>query len=212
MTSSPSRGALRGNAASSRPSRHTTRCGTERIGTSVQIVRWPVRKFARVGRPCSRSARSARTSSRVSSRRRVGGLADDVAEDALELRALPGVALGGGGERVGGGGELLHPLADRLGGGEGVDRLLHAVDELGHAAGEADGEALDVVDGEDALESRWPSSVIVTPTSTRSRPGCQVPAAGPGACRARGAPRRAPSGSRCRRPSRGSARGPRRRS
>ncbi len=38
---------------------HTTRCGTERIGTSVHTVRCPVRKLARVGRPRSRSAKSA---------------------------------------------------------------------------------------------------------------------------------------------------------
>ena len=48
------------------PSRQTTRCGTDRIGMSVQIVRCPVRKFARVGRPCRRSASSARTSGSVS--------------------------------------------------------------------------------------------------------------------------------------------------
>jgi hypothetical protein len=64
--SSPSRGALRGNTASSRPRRQTTRWGTERIGTSVQKVRCPVRKFARVGRPCSRSSMSARISESAS--------------------------------------------------------------------------------------------------------------------------------------------------
>ena len=84
--SSPSRGARRGKTPSSRPSRQTTRCGTERIGTSVQIVRWPVRKLARVGRPCRRSASSARTSAsaagavvgadaRARRRRRRGGAA-----------------------------------------------------------------------------------------------------------------------------------------
>ncbi len=66
IRSSPSRGALRGKTPSSRPSRQTTRCGTERIGTSVQIVRWPVRKFARVGRPWRRSASSARISGSAS--------------------------------------------------------------------------------------------------------------------------------------------------
>ena len=48
----------RGNAPSSRPSRQITRCGTERIGTIVATVRVPVRKFARPGRPRSRSASS----------------------------------------------------------------------------------------------------------------------------------------------------------
>ncbi len=56
-----------GEAPSSSPSRHTTRCGTDRMGTSVQTVRWPVQKLARVGRPLSRSARSDRTSSQLSS-------------------------------------------------------------------------------------------------------------------------------------------------
>ena len=59
VRSSPSRSMWRGKAPSSRPSRHTTRCGTERMGTRVQTVRCPVRKFARVGRPRSRSARVA---------------------------------------------------------------------------------------------------------------------------------------------------------
>ena len=44
------------------------------------------------------------------------------------------------------------PLAHRLGRVEGVDRGLQAVDELGHAAREVDGEALDVVDRQHALE------------------------------------------------------------
>ena len=44
------------------------------------------------------------------------------------------------------------PLAHGLGRVEDVDRVLQAVDELGEPAGEVDGEALDVVDGQDALE------------------------------------------------------------
>ena len=55
VRSSPSRSMWRGKLPSSSPSRHTTRCGMERIGTSVHTVRCPVRKFARVGRPFSRS-------------------------------------------------------------------------------------------------------------------------------------------------------------
>ena len=85
--SSPSRGALRGKTPSSRPSRQTTRCGTERIGTSVQIVRWPVRKFARVGRPCSRSASSARTSAqRERASRAPAASRDHVVEQPLRAR------------------------------------------------------------------------------------------------------------------------------
>ncbi len=61
-TSSPSGWAPRGKTPSSSPTRQMTRCGTDRIGTIVQTVRLPVRKFARVGRPPSRPASSARTS------------------------------------------------------------------------------------------------------------------------------------------------------
>ncbi|CFE46738.1 Uncharacterised protein [Mycobacterium tuberculosis] len=61
-TSSPSGWLSRGNTPSSRPTRHTTRCGTERIGTIVQTVSVPVRKLARVGRPASCASKSARTS------------------------------------------------------------------------------------------------------------------------------------------------------
>ena len=50
-TSSPSTRPSRGNAPSSSPTRHTTRCGTDRIGTIVHTVNVPVRKFTRVGRP-----------------------------------------------------------------------------------------------------------------------------------------------------------------
>ena len=142
--------------------------------------------------------------------RRVGGFADDVAEDPLQLRALPGVALGGGGEGVGSGGELLHPLGDRLGGGEGVDRGLQPVDELGHAA----------------RRGRWRGSRRRRPGG-RPRTGGGPPRSSsrrrargrgrlatcrrgdPPACTARDGRRRGPSGCRCRRPSRGCARGPR---
>ncbi len=61
-TSSPSIHCERGKTPSSRPTRHTTRWGTERIGTIVQTVRVPVRKLLRVGRPASRAVSSARTS------------------------------------------------------------------------------------------------------------------------------------------------------
>ena len=58
------------------PTRQTTRCGTERIGTIVHTVRVPVRKLARVGRPPSRDRSSARTSA---SRRGTPGSAPVVA-------------------------------------------------------------------------------------------------------------------------------------
>ena len=61
-TSSPSTTPRRGNTPSSRPTRQTTRCGTDRIGTIVHTVRVPVRKLARVGRPARCWSSSARMS------------------------------------------------------------------------------------------------------------------------------------------------------
>ncbi len=63
-TSSPSTTPCLGNTPSSSPTRQTTRCGTERIGTIVHTVRVPVRKLARVGRPARWRSRSARMSGR----------------------------------------------------------------------------------------------------------------------------------------------------
>ena len=91
----------RGNTPSSSPSRQTTRCGTERIGTSVATVRVPVRKPARVGRPRSRSASSPRTSARPE--RHGGGVraggARGVGQLGPGLRLLPRVGGGGVGEQ-----------------------------------------------------------------------------------------------------------------
>ncbi len=56
------------------------------------MVRWPVRKFARVGRPWRRSAEQGATSASASGAVAAGRLADDVVEQALQLGALPGVA------------------------------------------------------------------------------------------------------------------------
>ncbi len=121
VRSSSSRTAPRGKTPSARPSRYTTRWGTERIGTSVQIVRCPVRKLARVGRPLRRSASSARiwpvTSSLGLAVPATLALADGFSsKDALVLsRALFCVARRGGGERrpFCGGGERACPGVDR---------------------------------------------------------------------------------------------------
>ena len=77
-----------------------SRWGTDRIGSKrVQTVRWPVRKLARVGRPCSRSPRWARISPGVSTIACAAGaavgLGDQVVEHALQLGSLPAVAFGG---------------------------------------------------------------------------------------------------------------------
>ena len=153
MRSSPSRGARRGKLSSSSPSRQTTRCGTERIGTSVQMVRWPVRKLARVGRPLQALGQEGadlgerQRDAVVGADARVVG---DLAEDALQLRALPVVARRGVGEGVGGVGQGGRPGIDGLGVGERIDGAVEAVDELGEPAGEVDGAALDVVERQDA--------------------------------------------------------------
>ena len=157
IRSSPSRGALRGKAPSSSPSRQTTRCGTERIGISVQTVRWPVRKLARVGRPWSRCARWARTSAGASSGRggagrAVGGLLHHLVEHPLQLGALPALARAGVGQGVGGGADRLAPVGQRLGFAEGVEGVAEARDQLGQAPGEVDRAAVDVVEREHALE------------------------------------------------------------
>ena len=66
-TSSPSTTPSRGNIPSSSPTRQTTRCGTDRIGTIVHTVSVPVRKFARVGRPARwRSSSALMSGSRIS--------------------------------------------------------------------------------------------------------------------------------------------------
>jgi hypothetical protein len=83
---------------------------------------------------------------------RDAGLGDDVVEDTVKLGALPGIAFARRGQGVGGVGERVGPGLDRLGGAEHVERRLQPVDELGEAAGEMDRAAVDVVEGQDALE------------------------------------------------------------
>ena len=90
--SSPSRAAARGKAPSSSPSRQITRCGTDRIGTSVQTVSAPVRKFARVGRPASRSRSSSRISAGATSTADVPASRARPSEDPVQLGSLPRVA------------------------------------------------------------------------------------------------------------------------
>ena len=152
MRSSPSRVDLRGNTPSSIPSRHTTRCGTDRIGMSVQIVRCPVRKFARVGRPCSRSASSARTSARASSVWFAAASRRDVAEDPVELGALPGVPAAGRRQRVDRVGDRRGPRVDRRRPAERVERRGEPVHELGEAARELDVAGVHVVERQHAGE------------------------------------------------------------
>ena len=153
--SSPSRTDLRGNSPSSSPSRQTTRCGTERIGTSVQIVRWPVRKLVRVGRPSSRAASSARTSASASvvasapataasrstsSSSRCSSARCHASRPAVAVSASAAAAIAA----------VQPPTV--IGLRIRVERRLQAVDQLREAAGEVDRPALDVVEREHAAE------------------------------------------------------------
>ena len=88
----------------------------------------------------------------AASRDAVAGLGVDIAEQALQLAPLPGLALAGGGERVGGVGDRVDPPRDRFRFGERVGRRLHAVDELREPAGKVDRAAVDVVERQHALD------------------------------------------------------------
>ena len=162
---------------------------------SVQIVRLPVRKFARVGRPFRRSASSERTSGSVSNAAAAAGLPGDVVEDALQLGALPRVALRRRRERVRCLGDCLRPLGDRLRCAEPVERVAEPVDQLGEPAGEVDGVAADVVERQDVLEE----PLAVLGHRHADEHAVEPPAPGVGVDRvelvtAGGARRRGPSG------------------
>ena len=176
--SSPSRGALRGNTPSSRPSRQTTRWGTERIGTSVQIVRWPVRKFARVGRPCRRSASSARTSASASvvapaaalspatsSSSRCSSARCQASRRLVAVRASAAAAIAATHESIGWA-ALSASNASCSRSISSAKRPARSIAPLSTSSS-----------GSTPLNSCGSSSVSATPTSTRSRPARQVPAA-----------------------------------
>ena len=115
-----------------------------------------MRKFARVGRPCNRSANSERTSGAssdvVSARPPADSLLDHVVEQPLQLGALPGVARAGQRQHVGGLADRRRPARHRLRPAQRIEHEAEPVDELGEAAGEIDRAALDVVDRQHALE------------------------------------------------------------
>ncbi len=83
---------------------------------------------------------------------RRAGLVGHLLEQPPELGALPGVALGGEREQVGGAGDRLRPRPDGLRAGEGGERLLQPRHQLRQAAGEVDRPALDVVEREHAAQ------------------------------------------------------------
>ena len=141
----------RGNAPSSSPSRQTTRCGTDRIGTIVQTVRVPVRKFARVGRPRSRSASSAadvgeRRAARAPRRRPAAR-----PRRRARARACPAARRRPAWSRSARRAASVEPAsthAARAGASpEQVgERRVEPVDELGEPAGQVDVGAVDVVE------------------------------------------------------------------
>ncbi len=75
---------------------------------------------------------------------------DDVVEQPLELAPLPGIALARVGERIRCVCDRSHPVGDRLGITELIDRRAGAVDELGEPPGELDRAAVDVIEWEHA--------------------------------------------------------------
>ena len=118
------------------------------------MVRWPVRKFARVGRPLRRSARSARISAGASlvavccpqprrRRRRGAGRARRAAtrrarSSSVSASAAPAMAAA--------------QASIVFGALERVERRLQAIDELGEPPGDIDRAAVDVVEREDVVE------------------------------------------------------------
>ena len=210
--SSPSATAWRGKLPSSMPSRQTTRCGTDRIGTRVQTVSVPVRNPARVGRPARRV---------LQQRGDVGQAECDVAPggavgDRRPTRAGPASACQGwsGSPRsstrpV----EQPHPLRDRVRARPGrVTVVSTRSSEFGEPAGELDVGAVDVVQRQRLADP--PRSVLHR--DAEQHPVATPPARCPGRCcpagSARGAARRDPTGRRPRPSSRATARGRRRRS
>ena len=155
VRSSPSRSMWRGKLPSSSPSRHTTRCGTERIGTSVQTVRWP---GAEVGprRPALQAVGHHRphivtaeptgltSSPVVASRPARRGAAASWARCQLSRVVVAR-------HRVG---DARQVSAQRrsVPSGEVIERRSQAVHELGEAPGQLDVAAVDVVEGEDPAE------------------------------------------------------------
>ena len=141
-----------------------------------------MRKLARVGRPCSRSASSARTSAGASgvpwtaprrSPRRT--TSSRMRCSSARCQASRGVVVA---ERVGGRGDRRRPGVDRL-----RRRRARRARRARRSTSSAKRPARSIAplstssSGSTPPNSRCSSSVIVTPTSSRSRPARQVPAA-----------------------------------
>ena len=120
------------------------------------MVRWPVRKFARVGRPRSRSASSARISASASASAAAAVAAprrDDVVEQPLRAgraarRRARSVAVSASAASA-----IAAAQASIVFGVlSASSAALKPVEELGEPSGEVDRAALDVVEREDAAE------------------------------------------------------------
>ena len=176
--SSPSRTVWRGKVPSSRPSRTTTRWGTERIGTSVQTVSAPVRNPALVGRP-ARAPRSTGRSSTSDSRtspgpgvqrrrprsarpaprpgRRAAGAAATPRRRSWAARRSTDVSSSSA-QR----GAVRAPAMSRV-------RRVEPVEELGEAAGEVDVAGVDVVQRDQPAQGRRASMPCPGSTAAPSR-------------------------------------------
>ena len=149
-TSSPSATPWRGNAPSSMPSRQTTRCGTERIGTRVHTVSVPVRKLARVGRPARRPRSSAVTSASPSSTSMPAALSATSSSSRRSCMVCQASAasprLRTSSSRVRAQSRTGRLFAER------ADGVVDAVDQLGEPADQVDVAAVDVVERQSLVD------------------------------------------------------------
>ena len=183
MMSSPSGDVRRGNTPSSRPSRQTTRWGTERIGIRVHIVRWPVRKLARVGRPRSRSASSAADVGETERRRRprpsAGRRFDDVVRGCRSSSARCHSSRSRRVGQVVGHRRRAHPPTPARASSPDSSRRCGRAGRgarRGGRRGRCRRESTSS-NGSTPSTSVGSSSVIVTPSSRRSSPARHVPGA-----------------------------------
>ncbi len=188
--SSPSRSIWRGKLPSSRPSRHTTLCGMERIGTRVHTVRWPVQKLALVGLPFRRSARSERTSSlpRVTALSSPSVVASSTSRSRREVssarcQASPGGAIvSESAIAASSSAHSSHCAFAR----ERVDGGVQPLDEFGQTTRQLDVAALDVVQWERLSEQ--PLAVLGHGHAEQDPVQAGTPGVGPDAAELEGLP------------------------
>ena len=178
VRSSPSSRLGRGKIPSSRPSRQTTRCGTDRIGSIVHMVRVPVRKLARVGRPRKVSASRADTSANPSSRSAASALSASSASRPSSAYAWLSCQLSVGGTAVSSCSASLNSATQLPSDWRSATGVGDRADPV-HALGEP-ADQVDI-----GRNRRRPSASVVpmkccsvssmaTPSSSRSSPAVQV--------------------------------------